>query len=57
MIRHPTITDENMPTAEEMEANNRRMREMVALWMWNDNFEENALLVREERARVRHYFS
>jgi len=57
MIRHPTITDENMPTAEEMEANNRRMREMVALWMWNDNFEENALLVREERVRVRHYFS
>jgi hypothetical protein len=38
------ITDIDPPTAEEMEAGNRRSRETVALWMHNDNFEENGFL-------------
>ena len=44
-----TDIDPPMPTAEEMEECNRRTRETVALWMFNDNFEENALLVRDAR--------
>ena len=50
-VRYPTITDEGMPTAEEMEEGNRRARELVALWVWNDNFEENGFLHSEEVGR------
>lgn len=39
-----TDIDPPMPTAEEMEAGNRRSREAVALWAWADNFEENGFL-------------
>jgi hypothetical protein len=49
MTDYPTITCEGMPGAEEMEANNRRIRESYALWWADDNFEENALLVRDAR--------
>jgi hypothetical protein len=39
-----SITCEGMPTAEEMEEGNRRVRERVALWVWNDNWSENGFL-------------
>jgi hypothetical protein len=48
-VRYPIITDEGKPTAEQSEECNRRARELVALWIWNDNWEENALLVRDAR--------
>lgn len=38
------ITDLDKPNAEESEASSRASREMVALWIWNDNFEENGFL-------------
>ena len=38
------ITDLDKPTAEESEASNRRSRETVPLWVFNDNFEENGFL-------------
>lgn len=48
-MRGPIITDEFKLNAEEMEANNRRIRESYPLWMFDDNYEENALLVRAAR--------
>ena len=48
-VRYPTITDLDKPTAEESEADNRRTRELVALWFFDDNFEERALLIRDAR--------
>jgi hypothetical protein len=52
---HP-ITCWGMPTAEEMEAGNRRIRETVALWMFNDNFEENGFLHSEKWAETKKEF-
>ena len=49
------ITDLDKPSAEESEACNRASRETVALWVWNDTFEENALLVRDARKTVRQW--
>jgi hypothetical protein len=39
-----TDIDPPMPTAERMEADNRRSRESYGLWMHSDNFEENGFL-------------
>jgi hypothetical protein len=49
-----TVTDIDppMPTAEEMEACNRRSRESVALWMHNDDYFESQLLWEEIIAEV-----
>jgi hypothetical protein len=51
-----SITCEGMPTAEEMEEGNRRTRELVALWMFNDNFEENGFLHSENWAETKKQF-
>ena len=50
-----TDIDPPMPTAEDMEACNRRTRESYALWFFDDNFEENALLIRDARKTVRQW--
>jgi hypothetical protein len=48
-VRYFTDIDPPMPTAEQMEADNRRERESYALWMFDDVYEERALLVRDAR--------
>jgi hypothetical protein len=55
-VRYPTITCEGMPTAEEMEEGNRRAREAVALWVFNDNYEENGFLHAANWATVKKEF-
>lgn len=51
-----SITCEGMPTALEMEEGNRRTRESYALWMFNDNFEENGFLHSEKWAETKKEF-
>jgi hypothetical protein len=51
-----TDIDPPPPTAEEMEASNRRNRETVALWVFNDNFEENGFLHGPNWATVKKEF-
>jgi len=42
-----------IPWPEEIEAANRRIRESVALWMWNDDYYENDLIWREVIVQVK----
>lgn len=59
MIDPNPVTCWGHPTAEELEEGNRRLRERVALWIWNDDWYENNLIwqqviaeVKEERAKA-----
>ena len=54
-MRYITDLDPPPPTAEQMEADNRRTRESYGLWMFDDNFEERALLIRDARKTVRQW--
>ena len=54
-----TITCEGHPTAEQLEADAKRARESVALWVWNDDYYENELLMHEiiDQAKEEMFFA
>ena len=53
------VTCEGHPTPEQLEAYAKRVRESVALWVWNDDYYENEQLMREiiEQAREEGFFA
>jgi hypothetical protein len=48
-----------VPTAEQLEASLKRERESTALWVWNDDYYESELLMREiiEQAKEEVFFA